>query len=106
MTTHVDTIERTSIVTYALLQQLHEALADPKGTDDVSLGMLMGLSMFLDEKIGPFRAKKLMIEAPTIVLKTDAHVTGDQMTRFGPVLRAFAEHLLEETTAVRQHTTG
>lgn len=89
----VDTIERTSIVAYTLLKELHEVLALPQAPDDVTLGILMGLSMFLDEKVGPMRAKRLMSEAPTIVLKTDAHVTADQMQRVLPVLRAFGDHL-------------
>ncbi|HYD31184.1 MAG TPA: hypothetical protein VEB64_10075 [Azospirillaceae bacterium] len=98
MTCDVDTIERTSIVTYGLLRELHDVLADPKEPDEVSLGLLMGLAMFLDDKIGPMRAKRLMSEAPTIVLKTDAHVTSDQLRRVIPVLRAFGEHL--ETLAI------
>lgn len=92
-TTHDDTIERTSIVMYAMLEQLHGALADPAAPDDVSLGMLMGLSMFLDEKIGPFRTERLMASAPSIILKTDAHVVKDQIDRVAPVLRAFGEQL-------------
>jgi hypothetical protein len=95
MAADVDTIERTSIVTYTLLRELHEVLALPQQPDDVTLGMLMGLSMFLDEKVGPMRAKRLMTEAPTIVLKTDAHVTPEQMQRIVPVLRAFGDHLKE-----------
>lgn len=93
MSCDVDTIERTSIVAYGLLRELHEVLADPKEPDEVSLGLLMGLAMFLDDKIGPMRTKRLMNEAPGIVLKTDAHVTGDQLRRVIPVLRAFGEHL-------------
>lgn len=93
MAADVDTIERTSIITYTLLKELHEVLALPQQPDDVTLGMLMGLSMFLDEKVGPMRAKRLMTEAPTIVLKTDAHVTPEQIQRILPVLRAFGDHL-------------
>lgn len=89
----VDTIERTSIVTYRLMNELHDVLALPERPDDVTLGILMGLSMFLDEKVGPMRAKRLMTEAPTIVLKTDAHVTQSQGLRVLPVLRAFGEHM-------------
>lgn len=91
--TDVDTIERTSILTYALFDELHRTLALPERPDDVTLGMLMGLSMFLDEMVGPMRSKRLMSEAPTIVLKTDAHVTREQRTDALPVLRAFGEHL-------------
>ncbi|WP_448203140.1 hypothetical protein [Azospirillum sp. sgz302134] len=93
MAADVDTIERTSIVAYTLLNELHDVLALPKAPDDVTLGILMGLSMFMDDKVGPMRAKRLMSEAPTIVLKTDAHVTSDQMQRIMPVLRAFGDHL-------------
>lgn len=95
MAADVDTIERTSIVAYTLLNELHDVLALPKAPDDVTLGILMGLSMFMDDKVGPMRAKRLMSEAPTIVLKTDAHVTGEQMQRIMPVLRAFGDHLKE-----------
>ncbi|HYE48650.1 MAG TPA: hypothetical protein VEB20_03595 [Azospirillaceae bacterium] len=102
--TQDDTIERTSIVAYALLEQLHDVLADPKAPDDVSLGILMGLSMFLDDKVGPFRAEKLMTAAPSIVLKTDAHVVGDQVERFMPVLRAFGEHLAGLKAPERRQT--
>lgn len=93
MAADVDTIERTSIVAYTLLNELHDVLALPNAPDDVTLGILMGLSMFMDDKVGPMRAKRLMSEAPTIVLKTDAHVTSDQMQRILPVLRAFGDHL-------------
>ncbi|AIB11390.1 hypothetical protein Sp245p_07125 [Azospirillum baldaniorum] len=93
MAADVDTIERTSIVAYTLLNELHDVLALPKAPDDVTLGILMGLSMFMDDKVGPMRSKRLMSEAPTIVLKTDAHVTSDQMQRIMPVLRAFGDHL-------------
>ncbi len=104
MAADVDTIERTSIVTYTLLKELHDVLALPKQPDDVTLGILMGLSMFLDDKVGPMRAKRLMSEAPTIVLKTDAHVTPDQTQRIMPVVRAFADHLKEMKVAVEPRT--
>lgn len=87
------TIERTSIVAYALFEELHAVLADPHRQDEVCLGLLMGLSMFLDEKIGPMRADRLMAAAPAIILKTDAHVRPDQLARFLPTLQAFGEHL-------------
>lgn len=89
----VDTIERTSITSYAMLKELHGVLAQPQSPDDVTLGILMGLAMFLDDTVGPMRAKRLMSEAPTIVLKTDAHVTPEQLQRVMPVLRAFGDHL-------------
>jgi hypothetical protein len=92
---NTDVIERTSIVTYGLLEQLHEVLADPDAPDDVSLGMLMGLSMFLDDKVGPMRADRLMAAAPGIILKTDAHVRHDQLSRLLPVLHAFGDHLAQ-----------
>ncbi|WP_448192051.1 hypothetical protein [Azospirillum sp. sgz301742] len=104
MAADVDTIERTSIVAYTLLKELHDVLALPKQPDDVTLGILMGLSMFLDDKVGPMRAKRLMSEAPTIVLKTDAHVTPDQTARIMPVIRAFADHLNEMKVAMEPRT--
>jgi hypothetical protein len=94
-----DVIERTSIVTYALLEELHAVLADAKNPDETSLGVIMGLAMFLDEKIGPMRSQKLMTQAPGIILKTDAHVTDELMQRFAPVLRAFGTHLAEFAAA-------
>lgn len=106
MAADVDTIERTSIVAYTLLNELHEVLALPKAPDDVTLGILMGLSMFLDDKVGPIRAKRLMSEAPTIVLKTDAHVTPDQTQRILPVLRAFGEHVKDLRVKAEQPVDG
>ncbi|UEM01931.1 hypothetical protein JL101_018230 [Skermanella rosea] len=94
-----DVIERTSIVTYALLEELHTVLADSAKPDETSLGVIMGLAMFLDEKIGPMRSQKLMSQAPGIILKTDAHVTDELMQRFAPVLRAFGTHLADFATA-------
>ncbi|WP_114391724.1 hypothetical protein [Oleisolibacter albus] len=91
--TNDDTIERTAIVMYGLMEQLHDVLAVPEAQDDISLGMLMGLSMYLDDKIGPFRTERLMNSAPGIILKTDAHVVRPQIDRFLPVLRAFGGHL-------------
>ncbi|WP_119678554.1 hypothetical protein [Indioceanicola profundi] len=88
-----DTIERTSIVTYGLLEQLHGVLSTPEKSDDVNLGMLMGLAMFLDDKIGPFRTERLMKAAPNIILRTDAHVLREQLAQFEPVLTAFGQHL-------------
>ncbi|HSK39837.1 MAG TPA: hypothetical protein VK943_08710 [Arenibaculum sp.] len=90
-----DVIERTSIVTYALLQELHRVLADPAKPDEVSLGIVMGLAMFLDDKVGPMRAQRLMSQAPEIILKTDAHVTPELLDQFTTVIRAFGDHLEE-----------
>lgn len=90
-----DTIERTSIVMYGLLEQLHTVLSTPESADDVKLGMLMGMTMFLDERIGPFRTERLMTAAPGIILRTDAHVLRQQVAQFGAVLTAFGEHLSE-----------
>lgn len=90
-----DVIERTSIVTYALLQELHRVLADPAKPDEVSLGIVMGLAMFLDDKVGPIRAQRLMGQAPEIILKTDAHVTPELLDQFAAVLRAFGNHMAE-----------
>ncbi|MFC7332267.1 hypothetical protein [Rhodocista pekingensis] len=98
-----DTLERTAVVMYALLEQLHEVLADSGKPDDVNLGMLMGLTMYLDDRIGPFRAERLMASSPSIILKTDAHVVREQLDQFLPVLNAFGEHLakLEPTARTR-----
>src|SRR5687767_3069115 len=90
-----DTLERTAIVAYTLLMELHRVLVDPDDSDEVTLGVILGTAMFCDEKIGPFRAKKLMQNAPDIVLREDAHVTDDAAARCAPVLRAFCKHLLE-----------
>jgi hypothetical protein len=95
-------IERSSIVAYSLLSELHACLADPKSPDDVTLGLIMGLAMFLDDKVGPVRAQNLMKSAPGIVLKTDAHVTESMARRFDPVLRAFGEQLVEMTVPDRK----
>jgi len=102
----VDTIERTSIVSYTLLKELHGVLAHPQAPDDVTLGMLMGLAMFLDDTVGPMRAQRLMAEAPGIVLKTDAHVTSGQMQRIMPVLRAFGDHLKDMHQPLERATTA
>jgi hypothetical protein len=92
-----DTLERTAIVAYTLLTELHHALADPDGLDEVTLGIILGTAMFCDEQVGPFRARKLMRSAPDIVLREDAHVTDDAAARCAPVLQAFGRHLLEVT---------
>jgi hypothetical protein len=93
-----DTLERTAIVAYSLLTELHHALIDPGAPDEVTLGIILGTAMFCDEKVGPFRARKLMRNAPDIVLREDAHVTEDAAIRFAPVLQAFCRHLLKETS--------
>lgn len=95
------TLEHTSIVTYALLRELHRALAHPHDADDVILGILMGTAMFCDETIGPFRTARLMREAPGIVLKADAHVTDEAEVLTTPILRAFCRHM-EEVCQTRQ----
>ena len=92
-----ETLERTAIVAYSLLTELHHALIDPGDPDEVTLGIILGTAMFCDEKVGPFRARKLMRNAPDIVLREDAHVTEDAAIRFAPVLQAFCRHLLKET---------
>jgi hypothetical protein len=86
-------IEKTAVIAYSLLQQMHEILADPRAPDQVTLGILLGTAMFCDEKVGPFRAERLMRQAPGIVLKSDAHVNDETLKSFIPVLRAFGEHL-------------
>jgi hypothetical protein len=61
----------------------------------------MGLAMFLDDKIGPMRAQRLMEQAPNIILKTDAHVTDEMKSKLAPVLRAFGQHLQAFAPVVR-----
>jgi hypothetical protein len=92
---HTAMLEHTSIVTYALLQELHRALAAPHDADDVVLGIIMGTAMFCDETIGPFRSRRLMREAPDIVLKSDAHVTDEAAALATPILRALCRHMEE-----------
>jgi hypothetical protein len=89
----IDTLERTAIVAYALLQELHRVLADPCAPDEITLGILLGTAMYCDDKVGPFRAQRLMQQAPHIVLKSDAHVTDAQVSPLASVLRAFGAHL-------------
>lgn len=89
------TIERTAILMYALLQELRLELAAGGDDADVELGMLMGLSMFLDDRLGPFRADRLMAAAPGIILRTDAHVVRAQTDAVRPALRSFGHRLLE-----------
>ena len=88
-------LEHTSIVTYALLQELHRALSTPHDADDVVLGIIMGTAMFCDETIGPFRSRRLMREAPDIVLKSDAHVTDEAAALATPILHALCRHMEE-----------
>ncbi|PWC41144.1 hypothetical protein [Azospirillum sp. TSO22-1] len=88
-----DTLERTAVIVCALLRELHAVVADPLAPDDVTLGILLGVAMHCDDAVGPFRAQRLMQQAPHIVLKTDAHVTGAETRRVAPVLRAFGIHL-------------
>jgi hypothetical protein len=86
-------IERSAVIVYSLLQQLHEVLSDPEAPDQVTLGILLGTAMFCDDQVGPFRSQKLMQEAPGIVLKSDAHVKAETTQQFAPILRVFGEHL-------------
>src|SRR4051812_36349500 len=99
------TLERAAIVACALLQELHHVLADPRDPDEVTLGIILGTAMFCDEKVGPFRAKRLMQEAPDVVLREDAFVADDMAPLFAPILRDFGKHLLE-LTAQRRSTIG
>jgi len=97
----IDPLERTAIVAYTLLQELHRVLADPRSPDEITQGIILATAMFCDEKVGPFRAKKLMQAAPDIVLRHDAHVTEGTAALFAPVLRAFSKHLEEVTPQPR-----
>jgi hypothetical protein len=91
--TKTDMLERTAIVTYTLLHELHRILAELHKPDEISLGIILGTAMFCDDKVGPFRARRLLQQAPDIVLKADAHVTDQQISGLAPVLQAFGEHL-------------
>jgi len=97
------TLERTAIVAYTLLTELHHALVDPNDLDEVTLGIVLGTAMFCDEQVGPFRAKRLMQNAPDIVLREDAHVTDDAAVLCAPILRAFCMHLLEGVPQLKRH---
>jgi len=88
-----DVTERTAIVTYTLLRELQRLVAGPPASDDVTLGIILGTAMFCDDQIGPFRAQRLLQQAPGIVLKTDAHVSEAQITGVLPVLQALGDHL-------------
>ncbi|MDR3518079.1 MAG: hypothetical protein P4M00_19935 [Azospirillaceae bacterium] len=70
-------------------------MADPQYPDDVTLGLLMGMTMFLDDKIGPIRCSHLMAQAPGIVLKADAYVAEPQVAHYASMLEAFGEHLID-----------
>ncbi len=89
----IGTLERTAVVIYALLRELHSVVADPRSPDDVTLGIILGTAMFCDDKVGPFRTRHLMEHAPHIVLKTDAHVTDAEARCVASVLQAFGFHL-------------
>jgi hypothetical protein len=99
------TIERTAVVAYTLLQELHRVLADPGAPDEVTLGIILGTAMFCDEKVGPIRAEKLLREAPGVVLKSDAYVTDEAMVRAIPALKAFSRYL-SRLEPVRQRPEG
>ena len=88
--TKTDMLERTAIVTYTLLHELHRILAEPRKPDEISLGIILGTAMFCDDKVGPFRARRLLQQAPEIVLKADAHVTDQQISRLAPSCKHLA----------------
>jgi hypothetical protein len=82
------TTERTALIAHALCHEIHQCLkTSSREADDIDLGLLMGLAMYLDEKLGPFRAERLMCAAPQIILRTDAHVTPKQAAAVQPILR-------------------
>lgn len=89
----IDALERTAIVVYSLLRELHQVLADPGSPDDITLGIILGTAMFCDDKVGPFRSQRLLRQAPEVVLSTDAHVTDTQAQGVAAVLHAFGGHL-------------
>ncbi|WP_051330131.1 hypothetical protein [Niveispirillum irakense] len=89
-------IEQTALVVYCLLEEMRPLLAvqDNAEKDDAHLGILMGLTMFLDEQIGPFRTERLMAAAPSIILQADAHVTPEQRASALSTLRRIGDHLV------------
>jgi hypothetical protein len=93
MSQNTEVIERTSVVMYALLEEVFSVFSNPKDPDQTSLGIIMGMAMFLDDKIGPMRAENLMAKAPGIILRTDAYVTETMVQQILPVMRAFGQHL-------------
>ncbi len=81
-------IERTALIMHALCSELQLGLQrSPQEADDIDLGMLMGLAMYLDARLGPFRCDRLMRAAPQIILRTDAHVSPTQDAAIRPTLR-------------------
>lgn len=90
-------IEKTAILFYALLSEFQAACPATsdvaEALDDTHLGLLMGLTMYLDDQIGPFRAERLMTAAPNIILQTDAHVTEAQRAACRPLLKSLGKHL-------------
>lgn len=89
------TIENVSVLAYAVMEQMHGSLLRPMPADDVCMGLLMGLAMFMDDKIGPQQMALLMRETPSIILRTDAHVPADRLEHFAPFLRAFGQQLAQ-----------
>lgn len=86
--TEEGTTERAALIIHALCHELHQCLkTSSTEADDIDLGLLMGLTMYLDEKLGPFRTERLMSASPQIILRTDAHVTATQAAAIQPILR-------------------
>lgn len=92
-TAHDRTVENISVLTYAVMARLRESMLQPTAPDDVCMGMLMGLAMFMDDQVGPQQMALLMRETPGIILRTDAHVPMDRLGHFAPFLRAFGRDL-------------
>ncbi|MQP66296.1 hypothetical protein GE253_13195 [Niveispirillum sp. SYP-B3756] len=81
-------IERTALIMHGLCNELQQSLQrSATEADDIDLGMLMGLTMYLDARLGPFRTDRLMTAAPQIILRTDAHVTPTQDAAIRSTLR-------------------
>ncbi|MDP9196508.1 MAG: hypothetical protein M3O22_07080 [Pseudomonadota bacterium] len=97
-----DTIEQTSILTYAIMDSLREFLDRLGQPDDIILGMIMGLAMYADDSIGPMRSERLFRQAPGIVLKTDAHVSAAQLAHSKSLLEAFGKSLSKAAAAARE----
>lgn len=53
--TSTETVERTAVATFAAIRQWHAVLSDGGLGYDEALGILMGVAMFLDERLGQMR---------------------------------------------------
>ena len=93
-TSKTDITARTSIVVHELHRQLCAVMGDTeKEREEALLGIILGTAMFCDAQIGPFRTQRLLQQAETIVLQTDANVNDVVARKAIPDLKAFGQHL-------------